>query len=238
MNKIFKVIDSILDYDKRNKLLNHFSCNYDKDISEDAFELYEYLRYFYPNISYFHGLTRMAIIIPDCKYIIKVPFRGVYKENKFFKFEKNYCEQEYRNYDELSSRGLGKFFAETACLNLNGYTFEFQEKCLPWKEFQHNISKTDMEKAIKLKKKFIALNADINLPYVFIAELIKVYGENDCDKNDWTIEGEPNTNLVITRPSTVELTCAAIVNRIPDVINAPSGFVPTSRMGEMKYLVK
>ena len=66
----------------------------------------------------------------------------------------------------------------------------------------------------------------------------KVYGENDCDKNDWTIEGEPNTNLVITRPSTVELTCAAIVNRIPDVINAPSGFVPTSRMGEMKYLVK
>lgn len=66
----------------------------------------------------------------------------------------------------------------------------------------------------------------------------KVYGENDYDKNDWTIEGEPNTNLVITRPSTVELTCAAIVNRIPDVINAPSGFVPTSRMGEMKYLVK
>lgn len=66
----------------------------------------------------------------------------------------------------------------------------------------------------------------------------KVYGENDCDKNDWTIEGEPNTNLVITRPSTVELTCAAIVNRIPDVVNAPSGFVPTSRMGEMKYLVK
>ncbi len=66
----------------------------------------------------------------------------------------------------------------------------------------------------------------------------KVYGENDCDRNDWTIEGEPNTNLVITRPSTVELTCAAIVNRIPDVINAPSGFVPTSRMGEMKYLVK
>ena len=66
----------------------------------------------------------------------------------------------------------------------------------------------------------------------------KVYGENDCDKNDWTIEGEPNTNLVITRPSTVELTCAAIVNSIPDVINAPSGFVPTSRMGEMKYLVK
>ena len=50
--------------------------------------------------------------------------------------------------------------------------------------------------------------------------------------------GEPDTNLVITRPATVELTCAAIVNRIPDVINSEPGFVPTSRMGELKYINK
>ena len=66
----------------------------------------------------------------------------------------------------------------------------------------------------------------------------KVYGENDCDKNDWTIYGEPDTNLVITRPNTVELTCAAIVNRIPDIISSENGFVPTSRMGELKYINK
>ena len=66
----------------------------------------------------------------------------------------------------------------------------------------------------------------------------KVYSKDDCDKNDWTIEGEPNTNLVITRPATVELTCSAIVNRIPDLIKAEPGFIPTSRMGEMKYLNK
>ena len=64
----------------------------------------------------------------------------------------------------------------------------------------------------------------------------KVYSDEDCDKNDCTIFGEPNTNLVITRPSTVELTCAAIVNRIPDVINSKPGFIPTSQMGELKYL--
>lgn len=64
----------------------------------------------------------------------------------------------------------------------------------------------------------------------------KVYSDEDFDKNDWTIFGEPNTNLVITRPSTVELTCAAIVNRIPDVINSKPGFIPTSQMGELKYL--
>ncbi len=66
----------------------------------------------------------------------------------------------------------------------------------------------------------------------------KVYDSNDCDRNDWTVEGEPNTNLVITRPATVELTCGAIVNRIPDIIKAESGFVPTSRMGELKYINK
>ena len=66
----------------------------------------------------------------------------------------------------------------------------------------------------------------------------KVYSKDDCDKNDWTIYGEPDTNLVITRPATVELTCAAIVNRIPDVIASKPGFVPTSQMGELKYIKK
>ena len=42
----------------------------------------------------------------------------------------------------------------------------------------------------------------------------KVYAPDEFDKNEWTVEGEPNTTLVINRPSTVELTCASIVNRI------------------------
>lgn len=63
----------------------------------------------------------------------------------------------------------------------------------------------------------------------------KVYGPDEFDSNHWTVYGEPDTSLVIDRPSTVELTCATIVNRIPDVLKANAGFVPTSRMGEMKY---
>ena len=63
----------------------------------------------------------------------------------------------------------------------------------------------------------------------------KVYSKDDFDKNEWTIEGEPNTTLVINRPSTVELTCASIVNRIPDVIHAKPGYVPTSQMGDLTY---
>ena len=66
----------------------------------------------------------------------------------------------------------------------------------------------------------------------------KVYSKEDFDKNEWTIIGEPETTLVINRPSTVELTCASIVNRIPDVINARAGYIPTEEMGELNYRVK
>lgn len=66
----------------------------------------------------------------------------------------------------------------------------------------------------------------------------KVYSKEDFDKNEWTVFGEPNTTLVINRPATVELTCASIVNRLPDVINAKAGYVPTEDIGELNYKVK
>lgn len=66
----------------------------------------------------------------------------------------------------------------------------------------------------------------------------KVYAPEDFDKNEWTIEGEPNTTIVVSRPSTVELTCATIVNRIPDVINGAAGYVSTDKLAELKYRVK
>ena len=66
----------------------------------------------------------------------------------------------------------------------------------------------------------------------------KVYSKDDFDKNEWTIEGEPNTTIVVARPATVELTCATIVNRIPDVINGKAGYVSTDKLDELKYLVK
>ena len=72
---------------------------------------------------------------------------------------------------------------------------------------------------------------------VIEAECIgKVYAKGEVDTNDWTVEGEPTTRFVVTEPDTVRLTCATIVNRIPDVIKCPAGFIPTSRMGELKNL--
>ena len=63
----------------------------------------------------------------------------------------------------------------------------------------------------------------------------KVYAPDEFDINEWTIEGEPNTTVTVQRPATVELTCASVVNRLPDLVAAEPGFVPTSSMVDLQY---
>lgn len=65
-----------------------------------------------------------------------------------------------------------------------------------------------------------------------------VYGPEDMDRNEWTLEGEPDTTLSVNRPATVELTCATLTNRIPMLIDAPSGYITTEKMPVNHYLVK
>lgn len=66
----------------------------------------------------------------------------------------------------------------------------------------------------------------------------KVYSPEEYDKNEWTVYGEPDTTITVAKPATVELTCGTVVNRIPDVINAPAGYVTTEKMGDLEYRTK
>lgn len=63
----------------------------------------------------------------------------------------------------------------------------------------------------------------------------KVYNSEEFDKNVWTVEGEPTTTITVEKPATVELTCATIVNRIPDVISSKPGYIPTEEFGELNF---
>ena len=63
----------------------------------------------------------------------------------------------------------------------------------------------------------------------------KVYAPDEFDKNIWTVEGEPTTTITVERPATVELTCATVVNRIPDVIKAKPGYVTTEQIGDLHF---
>ena len=66
----------------------------------------------------------------------------------------------------------------------------------------------------------------------------KVYSDDEFDKNEWTLYGEPETTVVVNRPATVELTCAIVVNRIPQLINAPAGYVTTDKFPDNSYMAK
>ena len=63
----------------------------------------------------------------------------------------------------------------------------------------------------------------------------KVYAPDEYDINEWTVVGEPDTTVTVKRPATVELTCASVVNRLPDLVAAQPGFVPTSSMEDLTY---
>ena len=66
----------------------------------------------------------------------------------------------------------------------------------------------------------------------------KVYAPDEFDRNDWTFYGEPETTINVNRPSTVELTCSTLVNRIPALVNSKPGYVSTDKLPNNVYLIK
>lgn len=105
-----------------------------------------------------------------------------------------------------------------------GLTVESQtQKCVP-QVYKEDIESSTLNMTVKagLATGMSAVVTTTTKEGIVIeSECIgKVYSKEDFDKNEWTVVGEPDTTLVINRPATVELTCATIVNRIPDVINS------------------
>ena len=64
----------------------------------------------------------------------------------------------------------------------------------------------------------------------------RVYAEGEVDTNEWVIKGEPDElRLFNDRVPTPFTTCAQVVNRIPDVINAEPGFTTVDKLPKLRY---
>ncbi len=163
-------------------------------------------------------------------------------------------EKEIASKDEISDEERNKIiesgnYAPSYMWNVNGWLCDKlgltvtsqKQKCVP--QFNsYDIESSTLGMTVKegmATGMSAVVTTETKEGIVIESECIgKVYNKDEFDKNEWTIYGEPDTTLVINKPNTVELTCASIVNRIPDVINAEAGFIPTSRMGELKYVKK
>ena len=63
----------------------------------------------------------------------------------------------------------------------------------------------------------------------------RVYGAGDGDINEWEIAGEPDLFLSNGTVPTQTTTCTQLVNRIPDVLSAPPGFVTVEKLPRLRY---
>ena len=127
------------------------------------------------------------------------------------------------------------------CEKLGLHVVSQTQKCVPqtYKEDLYSSTLNMTVKAGDATGMSAVVTTNTEEGIVIESECIgKVYSKEDYDKNEWTIYGEPNTTIVVARPATVELTCASIVNRIPDVINASAGYIPTCEMGDLNYRTK
>jgi 2,4-diaminopentanoate dehydrogenase len=63
----------------------------------------------------------------------------------------------------------------------------------------------------------------------------RLYDPGEVDLNRWTLEGEPTAVVDNPSPDTHAVTCATLVNRIPDVITAPPGLLSVSELPRLRY---
>lgn len=72
-------------------------------------------------------------------------------------------------------------------------------------------------------------------PRITFEMIGRVYKEDEADLNEWTVRGEPELRLENPRVPTSVTTVTQLVNRVPDVINAPAGFVTIEQLPKLRY---
>ena len=127
---------------------------------------------------------------------------------------------------------------EALCMKLGLSVAETRQKAVPVFS-DHDVHSDTLGKTIE-KGRAIGMSAVVTTVtrqgVVVETQCIgKVYEEGEGDLCDFILRGEPDTHFSVVKPDTVAHTCATIVNRIPDVLAAPAGYVTMEKLPYARY---
>jgi hypothetical protein len=147
-----------------------------------------------------HGVSKVAIIIPNCSKVIKIPFNGQYElieedeesleyEEEWVPFTQassrnednpdDYCREEVEFYNLAKEKGLEKFFAKTTFYSYSpdGTSIYLQEKVIPVEDDVSKRRSSDRAKKIVKEKDWTNI---INKQWLELA--VDYYGEVEVEK--------------------------------------------------------
>lgn len=163
-------------------------------------------------------------------------------------------EKEIGKYNEMSSEEQRKLvesgeYVPSYMWNQNGWlasklglhVTSQKQQCFPttWKSDLYSTTLGRTIEAGKPTGMSAVVTTETEEGITLVTECVgKVFAPEEYDKNEWTLIGEPETTVIVNRPATVELTCAIIVNRIPQLIDAVPGYITTDKYPDNFFCLK